>query len=448
MYVLIPGTFLFFAVFVRLCAVFSQVAIFYILTSFFLVYFAGFAFIMYPMKDYLHPNSFCDWLLEVLPRSCLGPVAMIRLWTFSIFYLMAELWGSVIVSLSFWGFANQVCSVAEAKKFYALLVIIGNIAPIFSGGFVTHVAEKRQAMVSQAGYDVDPWEMTLNYLISACLISGACLIATFTYMQRYVVNDPDLVEQTTAEKKTKKSKSIVSLTESLRYIANSPYILDLGVLVIAYGLINNLIEVVWIARLKLQYPEANDYAAFLGKCSAATGYATIILTLIGHRFLAWFGWGVTAMCTPVVCLLTGGCFFSLILFPSMWEPVTARFDCTPLFLSVMVGAVQNVSMKGTTYGMFFPTKDMAFIPLDAEQKTKGKAAIDLIASRMGKAGGSFIQQVLILLLGSLSACTAYFGFFLLVATLAWIRAVGRLNLQFVEFTAKSKGTDIEIARTG
>ena len=28
--------------------------------------------------------------------------------TFCLFYVMAELWGSVVVSLLFWGFANQV----------------------------------------------------------------------------------------------------------------------------------------------------------------------------------------------------------------------------------------------------------------------------------------------------------------------------------------------------
>ena len=44
-----------------------------------------------------------------------GPISIMRNWTFCLFYVMAELWGSVVVSLLFWGFANQVC--ASVKQF-------------------------------------------------------------------------------------------------------------------------------------------------------------------------------------------------------------------------------------------------------------------------------------------------------------------------------------------
>lgn len=53
--------------------------------------------------------EFCERLLEQWGARFGGPIAILRNWTFCLFYVMAELWGSVVVSLLFWGFANQVC---------------------------------------------------------------------------------------------------------------------------------------------------------------------------------------------------------------------------------------------------------------------------------------------------------------------------------------------------
>merc|ERR1712167_484867 len=139
---------------------------------------------------------------------------------------------------------------------------------------------------------------------------------------------------------------------------------------------------------------------------------------------------------------------SLILLPSLWDPVATSMGVDALMLSVLVGTAQNVGTKATKYGMFDPTKEMAYIPLDAEQKTKGKAAIDVIASRMGKSGDSLIQQFLISFLGTLSQCAPYIGLFLLAITLVWIRAVGRLNTAFLkknaEMNAPSSKSGIEM----
>lgn len=52
--------------------------------------------------------AFCENLLEQAGPRFAGPIAILRNWTFCLFYVMAELWGSVVVSVLFWGFANQV----------------------------------------------------------------------------------------------------------------------------------------------------------------------------------------------------------------------------------------------------------------------------------------------------------------------------------------------------
>lgn len=84
-----------------------MVQVFYTLLSPFLAFFAAFAFLIYPNRAALHPNQAADWLATQLPASFNGPISIFRNWTYALFYTMAELWGSVVVSLLFWGFANE-----------------------------------------------------------------------------------------------------------------------------------------------------------------------------------------------------------------------------------------------------------------------------------------------------------------------------------------------------
>ncbi len=49
------------------------------------------------------------------------PLQVIEHWTFSLFFCIAELWGSVVISVLFWTLANDVCTVADAKIIYPSL---------------------------------------------------------------------------------------------------------------------------------------------------------------------------------------------------------------------------------------------------------------------------------------------------------------------------------------
>ena len=53
----------------------------------------------------------------------------------------------------------------------------------------------------------------------------------------------------------------------------------------------------------------------------------------------------------------------------------------------------QVFSKGAKFSMFKPAEEMVYIGLDAESRTKGKAAIDVVGAQTGKSGGSVLQQV-------------------------------------------------------
>jgi AAA family ATP:ADP antiporter len=94
--------------------------VFYACVIPFLVFFASFALFIYPNRTFLHPHAFVDTLAATLPPNFSAPLSIIRNWSFATFYVMAEMWGSVVASLLFWGFANEVTTVEEAKKYCTL----------------------------------------------------------------------------------------------------------------------------------------------------------------------------------------------------------------------------------------------------------------------------------------------------------------------------------------
>lgn len=435
----VPAAILFMLIYAKLSNVLSKENLFYTTIVPFLVFFGLFAFFLYPNRDLLHPNASADYLQSILPEGLAGLVACYRNWTYSLFYILSELWGSVVLSLLFWGFANDITRVLEAKRFYSLFGLGANLALLFSGPAIVYVSDIRKHLPA----NVDAWQVSLNYLMGMVVIAGLAVIAVYWWINRNVLTDPRFYDPT-EEKKVKKSKPKMGVFESFTYLLQSKYILSLAILVIAYGICINLVEVTWKSQLKLQYPNANDYSTFMGKFSFFTGLVTIFMMLfVGGNLIRRKGWGFAAMVTPVVLLITGAGFFAFVLFRDNLGGYIAALGTTPLMLAVFFGAAQNVMSKSAKYSLFDPTKEMAYIPLDQEAKVKGKAAIDVVGARLGKSGGSFVQQGLLVALGSLAAITPYIAGILFVIIFAWIIAVRSLNKQFLAISAEKNAANVD-----
>lgn len=430
----LPIAVLFMILYAKLSNVLNKTKLFYTTITIFISFFAIFALFLYPSRDVLHPTIMADKLQAFLPEGFSGLIALFRNWTYALFYVMSELWGSVAISLLFWGFANDTTKVSESKRFYAMFGLGANFAMLFSGPAIVYFSDIRSKLPA----NVDAWGVSLNYMLSLVILSGLIIMGIYWWINKNVLTDARFYDPNEL-KKAKKEKPKMPLKESFRFLLKSKYLGCLAVLVIAYGIAINLVEVTWKSQLKLQYPNPNDYSAFMGYFSAITGTVTIFMMLfVGGNVIRRFGWGVGALITPCVLLVTGVGFFSFVIFRDALTSFISILNTTPLMLAVIFGTSQNIVSKSAKYSLFDPTKEMAYIPLDQESKVKGKAAIDVVGARLGKSGGSLIQQGLIIAFGSLSLITPYIAGILFLIIFAWIFSAKSLSKQFAKLSAEKE----------
>src|SRR6476659_6689227 len=69
-----PGAILMTILFTWLSNRLPRETVFYIIISIFLVYFTVFTFILYPIRDLIHPHAYADYLEKALPKGYMGLV--------------------------------------------------------------------------------------------------------------------------------------------------------------------------------------------------------------------------------------------------------------------------------------------------------------------------------------------------------------------------------------
>ena len=409
----------------KLSNVFRRSILFYGTISVFMAFICLYGFVLYPNIDVLSPHASADWLLEQLGQQNAHWVAIYRNWIQSIFFVVAELWGSIVIFLLFWGFVNHICNFNEAKRCYSMFIAGGDLAQMFTGPLVCYFTGK---------FLGEHFHLALQSLIGCILFFGFMIVALHFVLTRKILKNDDRLYQPETKLQPLDQKTKLSLLESLKFIVRSPYLRCIAVMVVAYGLTMNLTEVTWKANLKLAYPETGAYQSFMATVSSSVGVCSFIITVFfSGLFIRRSGWHFCAQLPPIVIGVTSLIFLTLFLNPSWIAPIGGAFALTPLMLIVLFGAFQNVSTKVMKYAFFDATKEMAYIPLDLESKVKGKAAIDVIGSRLGKSGAAWIQIVLIQIAGtgSILSITHFLLPLIAFTVVFWILSVRSLNKQFV-----------------
>lgn len=423
----------------RLSKTFSREQVFYYMISMFLSFFAIFIFFLYPNREALELNMLADNILKVVPTGWRGLADMIRYWPISCFYVISELWATFILTTLFWGFVNEVTTITQAARYYALFSFSANFSGIFAGILSDRIT-KSEYNESLSFLGPDCWSQQLTIIMSIILILGLVVIALFYKINRNYdkyklsINSEYCIEKAKKEEIEKnKYEYKLSLWECLAYVLKFRYLTCIAVIVISYAVINNLNEVLWAKYVKASFDsQGSDMNSYFAQTTAIIGiFSAIIDLFLTGNIIRTLGWGVAALATPLVAAITGFFFYISILADAynFTDLLYIYLGNPSISFLILYGSMAVCSTRSLKYTLFDASKEIAYLPISTEAQRKGKAAIDGVCSRFGKSGGSLIYLTLFSILGSLQASVPYVIAIICVLIVAWIYTVLLLNEQ-------------------
>lgn len=409
----------------------KQHVVFQTILGVFILFYSLFTFVIYPHQEYFHMSVQDLRVLQAAHPSFQHFFPIIGYWGFSLFYILSELWGAVVLTLLFWQLANQITTVEQSKRFYMLFGSFNGLGAIIAGSFTLYYANP-----DVLGLQNSPEAYQETFMEMMKIFIGICVVIMLIYhwISKNIVTRRDEYNPDKA-RVDKAHKIELSFKESLRYILSSTYLGHIAVITIAYNFALNFIEVTWKSQLKTLNPTAYGFQEYLGNLNLYMGIITILMGIVGTSLMRHFSWTFSALITPIIALVLGGGFFYLNCINDV-PAFLAFLNMTPMVLCVTIGFYYDLLYRSSKYSFFNATREMAFIPLDAELKVKGKAAIDVMSGRVGKLGASLIQALLLAIVSghNQASIVPYLGIFFLAIIICWILSVRALNKKFVALT--------------
>ncbi len=422
-FVVLPVSIIFSIFYIKILNNFKAETIFIVIISVFITFFTIFGLLIFPYYEHLHLSDEVQELwIKKFPH-LKWFIMLLSSWSFSLFYLFAELWPNIVLALLVWQLVNTISTVKESKKFYPLFGIISQSNLIISGSFFTKIRDFLPSLV-----DANQFLMkTVSFVI---LFLGIILIIMFKILNYKYLLKKDI--NLSMQKMDKFSlKEIFFLVRQHKYIG---YII---LILICYGLSINLIEVPWKSVMSERYRTPLDFGENYGRYMQITGIVTITMVIASYIVIDKLGWYVAALFTPIIMLTFGVVFFTsyLIRNSNLYIDV-AFFAFQNVNFVIIVGALQNISTKSAKYSFFDTTKEMSYVPLDSQLKTRGKAIADVTGVKLGKSLSSLLQAILFIAFPYSTYQTNSFFLMLLFifAILIWMCAVSKLNIEYKKIT--------------
>ncbi|MCC8417867.1 MAG: NTP/NDP exchange transporter [Rickettsia endosymbiont of Bryobia graminum] len=424
----LPSAFLIAILYVKLVNKMRGETIFYFILSIFLIFFILFAFVIFPNHSALHLSKEHADVLVLSYPNFKWFILLLSNWSFSLFYIVAELWPNVIFALLFWQFVNNVTSVEQSKRFYPLFGLFAQTGLFISGEFLKKLNYFNKYLIDKFSLTHTESELSVQIILSCAVLFGAIALITFGFINHKILSKQQLAQLHFSAK-----KQSITLLDSIKMIISSRYIRLIATLLVCYGIAINLVEGPWKSAASKIYTTPTEFAVFIGNYISYTGICTVSLVLICSNVVRRLGWYTAAMITPIMVFVTGLLFFLTTNFDHIAALIITNFILTdPALIAISIGAIQNILSKSSKYTLFDSTKEMSYVPLDVDLKTKGKAAADVIGTKLGKSASALLQSLIFIIMPSATyqSISVYLMCVFSVICLVWIWAVKELNKEY------------------
>ena len=274
-------------------------------------------------------------------------------------YFAIESYGSLIVSL-FWQYVNSQVNLKQAKGQYGIITAGGQVGAIAGSSLV--IGSKRFGVAQLYGFG------GLLTLVSPLIICA--------YLRRFPPDDEQegSTRSTLAASTPSSAKRVQpGLFEGLKLLVKHPYVLGIFAVSAMFEVIATILDYQMKVLGKSRYASTADFAAFMGLFGQATNTVSLVFSLVGTSFVIRnLGLRPTLMLFPTMLIAVIGVVY---VSPSMW-----------VLFAVMV------SIKGLSYALNNPSKEMLYLVTTDSIKFKSKSWIDAFGGRASKALGSVVTN--------------------------------------------------------
>lgn len=381
--------------------------------------------IFFDKIHYIHLSSNTINILSKKYTFLKYPLLAFGNWVITLNYILSEMFGSLILTVTCWQFFNFYTTSEEAKRFYPFLLLVGQIGSGFAG-----------QLVKLNGFIVKKYNLHSGIiLIYGCIL----LVFLFVFLSlRYfcfkTLKNPNFFVE---EKKEKKKKVVVPFLQAIKELRFTLILVCL--LTFWYGLCATSIETFWKNKvfsyccdniLDKNIRQAN-LMSFYGSYYTYTSLITFFFNLFISPLFKYLPWIFSAIATPIVV------FSSVFIFGS--DFISKFISINSLLLSVTVGAIVLILFKTAKYVLFDSSKEI-FLRNQKEDEIILVKSLETFMGRFGKGGSSIIQSIILILIPTMTIIdmAPILCIITIIISSIWIFSVLKINKEMLEIEKKEK----------